>query len=396
MFNSLESLPTDPILGLMATFREDPNPNKIDLSVGVFKDIDGQTPIFKAVKEAEAHRLATEATKAYIGMVGTPGFNAAMQTVLFGADNPVLASGRFTSAMSPGGCGALRVAAEFIARANKGATIWVSDPTWANHVPLIGGVGFELKTYPYYDTATRGVRFDAMADQLRKLGPTDVVLLHGSCHNPTGADLTQSQWDEIVDIAAERGFLPFVDSAYQGLGDGLEADAYGIRKLASAVPEMIMAISCSKNFGLYRDRVGLVGVLSDNAERSTVATAQISSIARGMYSMPPAHGGAIVEHILTTSELDAMWRDELRDMCASIQNSRSLLRRGMESVGLDGDFAYLTKNKGMFSYIDVTPDQVTALREEHSVYLVNSGRVSIAGVTERNIDYLVQALKAVS
>lgn len=396
MFNSLESLPTDPILGLMATFREDPNPNKIDLSVGVFKDIDGQTPIFKAVKEAEAHRLATEETKAYIGMVGTPGFNSAMQKLLFGVGHPVLASGRLTSAMSPGGCGALRVAAEFIARANKDATIWVSDPTWANHVPLIGGVGFELKSYPYYDTSTRGVNFEAMADQLRKLGPTDVVLLHGSCHNPTGADLTPEQWDVIVEIAVERGFLPFVDSAYQGLGDSLEADAYGIRKLAGAVPEMIMAISCSKNFGLYRDRVGLVGVLSENAERSAVATAQISSIARGMYSMPPAHGGAIVEHILTTPELDAMWRNELTDMCASIQNSRSLLRSGMENAGLDGDFSYLTENKGMFSYIDVTPEQVTKLREDHSVYLVNSGRVSIAGVTARNINYLVEALKAVS
>lgn len=396
MFNQLENLPIDPILGLMVAYREDPNPNKIDLSVGVFKDIDGHTPIFKAVKEAEAHRLQTETTKAYIGMVGTPGFNSAMQKLVFGENHPVLSSGRLTSAMSPGGCGALRVAAEFIARANPDATIWVSDPTWANHVPLIGGVGFELKTYPYYDTLTRGVNFDAMMETLKTLGPNDVVLLHGSCHNPTGADLTPAQWDEIANVAVDRGFLPFIDSAYQGLGDDLDADAYGIRKLASTVPEMIMAISCSKNFGLYRDRVGLVGVLSESTDQAAIAHAQISSVARGMYSMPPAHGGAIVEHILTTPELNTMWRDELAEMCTSIRRSRELLGRCIECSGLSNNGAYLTENKGMFSYIDVSPAQVERLRVEHSVYLVNSGRVSIAGVTEKNSEYLTIALRAVS
>jgi len=395
MFNDLQSLPTDPILGLMAKFRGDQNPNKVDLSVGVFKDINGHTPIFDAVKKAEAHRLATEDTKVYIGMLGTEGYNQSMLELLFGADHPTLQDGRFSSALTPGGCGALRVGAEFLQRANKKATVWVSDPTWANHVPLIGGVGFELKSYPYYDKATHGVNFDGMIDTLRKLGPNDVVLLHASCHNPTGADLSPEQWDEVAAVAVERGFIPFVDSAYQGLGIGLEADSYGVRKIAASVEEMLLAVSCSKNFGLYRERTGLVGVLT-NKKTKAIATGQISSVARGMYSMPPAHGGAIVEYILNTPELRSSWQAELVGICSSINNSRQLLQDGLMKVGALNDVKYLTDNRGMFSFLDLTKEQISRLQTEYSVYIVGSGRINLAGVTVNNIEYLSESIKNVT
>ncbi len=395
MFSELESLPIDPILGLMAKFREDQNSNKVDLSVGVFKDANGHTPIFDAVKKAEAHRLETEDTKVYIGMVGTPGYNQGMLELLLGAEHSALKAGRFSSALTPGGCGALRVAAEFLQRANKNATVWVSDPTWANHVPLIGGVGFELKTYPYYDKTTHGVNFDGMMETLKKLGPNDVVLLHASCHNPTGADLSPEQWDEVAAVAAERGFVPFVDSAYQGLGVKLEADAYGVRKVAESVEEMLLAVSCSKNFGLYRERAGLVAAMT-KADVASNAIGQISSVARGMYSMPPAHGGAIVEHILHTPELRKSWETELEGICSSINTSRQLLKNGLKKVGALGDVDYLTENRGMFSFLDLTKEQTEQLQKDFSVYIVGSGRINLAGVTAGNIDYLAQAIQSVA
>ncbi|MBL4639329.1 MAG: aspartate/tyrosine/aromatic aminotransferase [Kordiimonadaceae bacterium] len=395
MFSDLEELTPDPILSLMGKFRADENPNKVDLSVGVFKNEVGHTPIFDAVKKAEAHRLATEDTKVYIGMVGTPGYNKGMLELLLGADNAALKDGRFSPALTPGGCGALRVGAEFLYRANPNATVWVSDPTWANHGPLIGGVGFEMKTYPYYDKATHGVNFDGMMDTLRKLGPNDVVLLHACCHNPTGADLTPAQWDEVAAVAAERGFIPFVDSAYQGLGVSLEADAYGVRKIVDSVEEMLLAVSCSKNFGLYRDRVGLVASLTKAGDASK-AIAQVSSVARGMYSMPPAHGGAIVEHILTTPDLYASWKTELEGICSSVINSRKMLQDGLKKKGVPLDVAYLTENQGMFSFLDLSKDQINRLQTEYSVYIVGSGRINLAGVTVNNIEYLTASIKSVT
>ncbi len=394
MFNKLKTLAADPILGLMTAFRDDKNPCKVDLSVGVFKDEEGNTPIFKAVKMAEDYRLKTETTKAYIGMIGTPGFNDSIQHLMLGNDHSVITNKRIASAMTPGGSGALRVAAELIKRAKPDAKIWVSDPTWANHVPLISGVGFEMKTYPYFDKVTHSVKVDAMLETLKTLGRGDVVLLHGACHNPTGADLSPEAWDAIAEIACNRGFTPFIDCAYQGLGDGLDEDAYGTRKLADSVEEMLLAMSCSKNFGLYRDRVGMVAAITAS-DKQPAALSQIMSVARGMYSMPPAHGGAIVEHILTTPELDIIWRAELEGICSSIQHSRHLLADGLNNSKSQAHFNYLKTNKGMFSHLDLTPDQIDKLRGEHSVYIVGSGRINLAGVTASNIDYLVAALEKV-
>ncbi len=395
MFESLDSVPLDPILGMMVSFREDPNPNKVDLSVGVYKTRQGTTPIFDAVKKAEAFRLETEDSKTYIGMGGTEGFNQHMLAVIFGNDHSVLTENRISSALTPGGCGALRVAAELIHHAKPDATVWVSDPTWANHIPLIGETSLRLQHYPYFDPQSHSVDFDAMFSTLSGLGPNDIVLMHAACHNPTGADLSPSQWDQITELACERGFIPFLDSAYQGLGVDLDSDAYGIRALASKVPEMILATSCSKNFGLYRDRTGMVCIIS-KASQQPATNANLLRVIRGIYSMPPAHGGAIVEKILTTPALTESWQQELAVICQSINTSRRLLAKGLASAGISGDFNYLLENRGMFSFLDLTVEQIHTLRDQHSVYIIDSGRINLAGVHAGNIDYLANAIEAVS
>ncbi len=392
MFQSLENLPVDPILGMMAIFRADERPNKVDLSVGVFKDSQGNTPIFDAVKKAESYRLETEDTKAYIGIPGTAGFNKTMLSLILGDGLYGSLVNRLSAALTPGGSGALRVAAELIVRTKNNPTIWVSDPTWGNHTPLISSTGLTMKSYPYFDKATHGVRFDAMMDSFSSLGENDIVLFHACCHNPTGADLSPDQWDQIADLALDRGFIPFVDCAYQGLADDLDSDAYGVRKLASTVPEMIIASSCSKNFGLYRERVGQVAVLSQSAHQSGTSSNMMLAI-RTMYSMPPAHGGAIVEHILETPDLRASWQAELADICSSIHQSRHLLADGLNASKIDTDFSYLTANKGMFSYLALSKEQIDRLRNEHAVYLLSSGRINLAGAHAGNIHLIVAAME---
>lgn len=394
MFTSLQELPTDPILGLMAAYRADEREGKVDLSVGVYKNAKGETPIFDAVKKAEAYRLETETTKAYIGMTGTDGFNRLLLAEALGADHPAITAGRVASSLAPGGCGALRAAAELMKHANDKITVWASDPTWANHIPLIGGVGLEIKNYPYFDRATHGVNFDGMMDTLNKLGPNDVVLLHACCHNPTGAELSHAQWDIIAESAVKNGWIPFVDSAYQGLGRSLEDDGYGMRKMAASVDEMLLALSCSKNFGLYRERVGLVAAITSKDKRDA-ALSHLKVIGRGMWSMPPAHGGAIVEHILETPDLRASWIKELEDICTSINTSRQLLRNALTNAGIPGDFTYLTENRGMFSYLDLSPEQINRLKTEQAVYIVGSGRINIAGAHAGNVDRIAEAIKTV-
>lgn len=395
MFTSLNELPTDPILGLMAAYNADPRDNKVDLSVGVYKTEQGVTPIFDAVKKAEAYRLETETTKSYIGMTGQERYNQLLIAEALGANHPVLTEGRIATTLTPGGCGALHIIAQMIKRSNDKATVWVSDPTWANHVPLIGGVGLEIKTYPYFDRASHGVNFDAMLDTLNKLGPDDIVLLHACCHNPTGADLSRAQWDKLAESAADRGWIPFIDSAYQGLGRSLEADAYGMRRMAMAVPNMLMAISCSKNFGLYRDRVGLAAVITTKDNVAAVLS-NIKVVGRGIWSMPPAHGGAIVEHILSTPSLRDNWVNELKGICDSINTSRTLLRDALTDAGIPGDFSYLTENQGMFSFLDLSKEQIDTLRDKHAVYIVGSGRINLAGAHKGNVARIAEAIKAVS
>jgi len=392
MFESLNQLPADPILGLLSAFREDSHPQKVDLGVGVYKDEVGHTAIMAAVKKAEAIRLEKEDSKTYIGPAGAPGFNTAIQQLMMGEGHPVLIENRMRTSATPGGCGALRVAAELIKKVNPDANIWVSNPTWANHIPLLGSAGLGIKEYPYFNPETNTVDFDAMMSTLQGVGKGDVVLLHGCCHNPCGADLSQEQWQAVAELAAKNGFLPFIDIAYQGFGNGLEDDAYGLRLLARSVPEMIVAQSCSKNFGLYRERAGSVSVIAATAQQADASFSHALSIIRGIYSMPPAHGSAIVEIILNDEQLNNEWQTELEAMCARMNQLRELLVDKLAEYGAVSGFEHIKNQKGMFSFLGISKEQVQKLIKEHSVYMVDSSRINVAGISQANVDYLAQSI----
>jgi aspartate aminotransferase len=395
MFAALQAYPPDPILRLIAEFRADPRPDKVDLGVGVYKDELGRTPIMAAVKAAERRILDTEDSKAYIGPAGVPEFNAAIQHLVFGAGHPVLAESRAATVLTPGGCGALRVGAELLKRAAPDTTIWVSDPTWANHIPLLGNAGLRIREYPYYDRQSSSLRFDAMLAALAQAGTGDVVLLHGCCHNPCGADLDAEQWRAVAGLAEQRGFLPFVDLAYQGLGDGLDADAAGLRLLAERVPELLVASSCSKNFGLYRERVGSLSVIAGNAAAAAAAVSHVNNIVRGMYSMPPSHGGAIVAEILGDAALQREWRVELDGMRERINGLRRLLNEKLRERNVTRDFSFIERERGMFSFLGLSEAQVARLIADYGLYMVNSSRINVAGISQTNVDYVADALAAV-
>lgn len=393
MFEHLKALPQDPILGLLQLFRNDPRASKIDLGVGVYKDAQGHTPVMNAVKLAEQRLLELEDTKSYIGPAGTEGFGRAMTGLLLGDDCPLIDSGRLTIAQTPGGCGALRMAAEFLKLCNTEATVWVSNPTWGNHIPLLGGAGLNIKQYSYYSKTTHGVDFDAMMTDLQGAQAGDIVLLHGCCHNPSGADLNIEQWQAVSNLLVDKGLLPFVDIAYQGLGRGLDNDAAGLRLLAEQVPELIIAASCSKNFGLYRERTGALMLLSATEEQARAGASQLFSAIRGHYSMPPSHGAAIVETILTDTTLRANWQAELGQMTQRILGLRDQFVTEMDNQGMD--FSFIAEQQGMFSFMGISPEQVLALREQHGIYMLDSSRVNIAGLSIENIPVVAQALKTV-
>ncbi|MFQ6370964.1 amino acid aminotransferase [Shewanella sp. YIC-542] len=395
MFNQLKPMPADPILGLLSQFREDPRPLKVDLGVGVYKDPQGNTPILACVKTAERLRTETETTKVYIGPSGSAKFNQLICRLAFGAEHPVMAQDRVRAVSTPGGTGSLKVAADFIKRCNPNATVWVSNPTWANHISLFQGAGLQVKNYPYYDNVNNQLKFDDMLAALQQLGADDVVLLHACCHNPTGQDLTEAQWDQVVAVATERGFTPLIDMAYQGFGDGLERDAYGVRKMAQAVDAMLLCASCSKNFGLYRERIGACGVIAKNSQKAEIALSVMLHVIRANYSMPPAHGAALVETILDSAELTAQWLEELAVMRNRINGNRALLVDKIKAAGVTRDFGFIARQKGMFSFLGITPEQVARLQQEYGVYMVSSSRISVAGITEENVDYLAKAIAAV-
>jgi len=398
MFNLLPPLETDPILGLISRYQQDPRQRKVDLGVGVYRDALGNTPVFASVKAAEQKLLASEQTKAYIGPAGNPTFNLKMSELIMGGQHSRLAD--LVLMQTPGGCGALRVAGELIVRlagfrdAGIGARprLWVSDPTWSNHIPLLGNAGVEIKTYPYYQANTHQLNFDAMAQALGQVGEGDVVLLHGCCHNPCGADLSLEQWQVVSDLANSQGFIPFVDMAYQGFGDDLDTDAAGLRLLAEQVPEVILAVSCSKNFGLYRERVGAVGVVS---QQSNAVASHIANIVRGIYSMPPSHGAAIVAEVLSDDALSRSWREELEQARRRIVSNRSQLVEQLNTMGAGGRFDHIAQQKGMFSFVGINQHQVARLISEFGVYMVDSGRISLAGLNPNNFDYFCESLIAV-
>ena len=394
MLDKLERLPADSILGLAAIAKADANPNKVDLTVGVYMNEDGVCPVFKAVKMAQAALQQEEVSKSYLPPAGVDAFNDGMQQLLFGAGHPALRDGRVSSVQAPGGCGALRIGAEIIFAAAPTAKVWVSDPTWPVHLPLLGSVGLEFETYRYYEPVSHGVNFDGMVEDLKRAQTGDVVLLHGCCHNPCGADLSLEQWGVVADMAEAQGFVPFVDIAYQGLGDGLEEDAAGLRLLAERVPEMIIAASCSKNMGLYRERTGAVMFVCQNRANAEALVSQALVAARRVYSMPPAHGALIAGRILSDQALDEIWRTELMDMCGRMNGLRTGLREKLEAAS-SRDFAFIEKEKGMFSFLGLSTEQAIRLREEYSVYMLDSSRINVAGVNARNIDYLAQSVASV-
>lgn len=395
MLSRLKPLTPDPILGMMAAFREDPRDQKVDLSVGVYQDESGHTPVMRAVTEAEQRILASQTTKTYQGIAGDPEFNQALLELVFGPEHEVLAESKARSIQTPGGCGALRIAAEVVYRANPGAAVWVSRPTWANHIPLIGGAGLRIEEYPYYDSERHEIDFDAMMHALENVGAGDLVLLHACCHNPCGADLSQEQWRVLAELASRKGFLPFIDFAYQGLGDGLDEDAFGVRLMARCVPEMILAVSCSKNFGVYRERIGSAVFIGDSVLAADAIASQAMSAARQIYSMPPAHGAAIVAAILGDSGLRQKWTSELTTVRQRIQSMRLLLSAKLSDGPSGADFGFIADQKGMFSFLGVNAEQLIRLREEYAIYIVGSTRINLAGVNSGNIDYLADSILAV-
>ena len=382
----------DAILGLITEHRNDPRPQKVDLGVGVFRTAEGETPVLDVVKKAEQLLVDTQDSKAYIGTAGDPLFNAAMQKLTF-ADS--IDESRLMTIQAPGGSGSLRVAASLILRAREDAVVWVSEPTWANHIPLLGGAGLTLKPYPYYDTNEHVIRIDAMLDTLKQAPAGDLVLLHACCHNPSGLDPSQEEWEAIADVIVERELVPFIDMAYQGFATDLNTDAFAVRHMAGRVPEMIVSNSCSKNFGLYRDRVGTLSILAaDPGSRDTVYS-QVNNVVRTIYSVPPDHGAVVVNLILNNTELKAAWRLELAEMRGRLREMRVLLNDALIEKAPGHDFSHLVRAVGMFCFLGVTPEQVLRLKQEFGVYMVDSSRINIAGITANNVDYLASSIAAV-
>ena len=384
LLDRLEEQPADALLALIALANADPRPEKIDVGVGVYRDSAGGTPILRAVKQAERILWETQGTKSYLGSQGDARFVELIKPIVFGAG--AANDDRIVGVQTPGGCGALRLGADLIARADPSARILVGTPTWPNHEPLIGAAGVALVDYPYYDKAATTILFDAMVDALNAANAGDLVLLHGCCHNPTGADLDLDQWQVVADIVAKKGLIPFVDIAYQGLGDGLEADAAGTRLVVEAAEQALIAQSCDKNFGCYRDRLGSLFVKMPTAAGAQKVLGNLLGLARTMWSMPPDHMAATVRIILDDEGLAADWRAQLVEMGARIRSLRGRL------AAADPRLAYIAGQKGMFSMLPISPQQVLNLREKHGIYMAGSGRFNVLGLSDDNVDHFAAAV----
>lgn len=394
MFSELQPQPADPILGLSIKFNADTNPDKIDLGPGIYKDELGNTPVLDCVKTAEQQRVDNEASKAYLGSAGSALFNEKITELLLG-EHQVIGSKRIRTISTPGGTGSLRIAGEFINRCKPGATIWASNPTWANHQGVFTAAGLNVKNYPYYDYENKCLDFAGMVEALKQVSAGDAVLLHACCHNPSGMDLNQEQWQEVAALTNEIGFLPVVDIAYQGFGQGLEEDAYGVRLMADSVEEMIICSSCSKNFGLYRDRIGACSIIGKSENAADIINSTLLRVVRVNYSMPAAHGAAIVETILSSDELTGQWHEELKTMRDRIGGMRQLLVDKLAENGVTRDFSFITRQNGMFSFLGIDAEQIQRLQDEFSIYIVGSSRINVAGISPANVDYLTQSIAKV-
>lgn len=391
MFNALKPQPADKILQLMGQYRADPRTDKIDLGVGVYKDATGLTPIMRAVRAAEERLWQSEKTKTYTALAGEPAFAAALGKMIL-ADT--VGTERISAAATPGGTGAIRQAFELIRLASPNATVWVSDPTWPNHVSVLAYLGMPMRSYRYFDAETRGVDFAGMMEDLKGVKSGDVVLLHGCCHNPTGANLTLPEWAEVATLLEKSGALPLIDLAYQGFGDGLDADAAGTRLIASRLPEVLIAASCSKNFGIYRERTGLLMALSDPSRRD-ITQGTLAWLNRQNYSFPPDHGARIVTTILGDDKLSADWRAELEEIRNNMLALRSQLALELQTLAGSDRFGFIAQHRGMFSRLGATPEQVERLRAEHGIYMVGDSRLNIAGLNKTTVPILARAILAV-
>jgi aspartate aminotransferase len=394
LFQTLDRLSPDAILGLMAQFRADPFPQKVDLGVGVYRDLSGNTPILGSVRRAEQIVLEGQTTKSYVAAAGREEFNRAVEELVLGGAHPARRERRARTAQTPGGCGALRVGAELIRTAAPSTAVYVSDPTWGNHIPLLGGSGLKLERYPYYDAPSHEVRFEAMLERLDRAAPGDIVLVHACCHNPTGADLSMNQWSALTELLGRRRLTPFVDLAYQGFGADLIEDAAGVRLLTETLPEVLVAVSFSKNLGLYRERVGALITVSQNESRADAVQSHVLQIARSIYSMPPDHGAAIAAFIFADPALKQSWIAELAAMRGRIEEMRSLLAARLRAVTKDAAFDFIERQRGMFSLLGVSSEVVDALRTRHHIYMLSDSRMNVAGIMPHNVAYVAESIAA--
>jgi aspartate/tyrosine/aromatic aminotransferase len=395
MFESIQPAPPDAILGLTEAFRADPNPQKINLSVGVYQDASGKTPLLESVRRAGERIVPQQKSKSYLPIPGSPAYAAAVQALMFGDGHEAVASGRVATSHTPGGTGALRVAADLIHQQLPKTTVWLTQPTWPNHPQIFAAAGVPTKSVPYFDAATNGLAWEQLLAAIQQLPGGDVILLHGCCHNPTGIDPTPEQWRKLADAVYARGLLPLLDFAYQGFADGIEEDAAGLREFCRPGAELLVCSSFSKNFGLYCERVGALSVVASNKLAADAVQSHVKACIRANYSNPPAHGAELVTTILGDKELRAQWVEEVAAMRDRINGMRKLLVDTLQAKGVTGDYSFITRQRGMFSFSGLKPEHVEALKQQYAIYVVGSGRINVAGITPDNCDRLCTAIAAV-
>jgi aspartate/tyrosine/aromatic aminotransferase len=391
-FESIKAAPPDAILGITVEFREDPNPKKINLSVGVYQDSTGKTPILESVQRAGQLVMERQKTMSYLPIPGSTAYAKAVQQLMFGAGSEVETSGRAATSHTPGGTGALRVAADFIHQQMPQATVWLTQPTWPNHPQIFAAAGVPTKSFPYFDAKANSLAFEEAIAAIEKIPAGDVIMLHGCCHNPTGIDPTPDQWKKLADVVYQRGLLPMLDFAYQGFADGIQEDSVGLKAFCRPGAELIVCSSFSKNFGLYCERVGALTVVAKDAAAAKTVQSQVNVCIRSNYSNPPAHGAELVTAVLGDAELRKLWEQEVAQMRGRINGMRELLVKTLKAKGVPGDYSFITRQRGMFSFSGLTPEQVQALKKKYSIYIVGSGRINVAGITEQNVGPLCEAI----
>jgi aromatic-amino-acid transaminase len=395
LLNAIEMAPRDPILGITEAYNADKNPKKANLGVGVYYDDNGKLPLLECVRKAEAQMMEKLSPRGYLPIDGLVAYDKAVQDLVFGADSAVVKDKRAVTAQAIGGTGALKLGADFLKRFAPNAQVWISDPSWENHRALFESAGFVVNNYPYYDDASHGVNFAGMLDTLKSVPAGSIILLHACCHNPTGADLTDAQWKEVIAVITSRGLIPFLDMAYQGFGDGIESDGKVVRQFAEAGGPVFVSNSFSKSFSLYGERVGALSIVANNAEEAARVLSQLKRVIRTNYSNPPTHGGQVVATALASPELRALWEEELAGMRVRIREMRKALVEKLKAKAPGHDFDFVIQQRGMFSYSGLTKEQVGRLRDEYSIYAVDTGRICVAALNSGNIDYVVDAIAKV-